>query len=321
MSENKREILPTPRHYQVIGTYDNFMYWSPGQGLTLSNRTLPNVPMAAERTLLAQYLRQGRHLPEVRALPRGERRKRESRPDYEQMAKDRLVGKLIGVEIEYYPESRLDKYKKPLENVVDDGSLADKGQEIRRLTWAGPGGRLRSILKMNLAGKVDKRCGLHVHIDARHLGKNGLLSAVDTYERCILFYPFLKKLVPESRLDNRYCRWENNCVDSNNFQSRERYCAINYLAYSEHGTFEFRCQGGSTNVLKIETWSLLCQWIVNFCAVRTNEIPKTWKNFLMVLPEPFKSWCHLRKEALYGSVGLKMDERIISGAAEERMVA
>ncbi len=301
--------ITNPARYNVINTFDRWKYqWQPGMDIEGYGRSmaLPNVPMRADRTLLADMLRNGRFCNQGRKFSRANvviPFNVANHRDVISKVKKNQFGKLIGVEIEYYPTNqKLRNFSSPLEDITSDGSLNCGGREIRRLTWIGPNGRLRGILSMNLKGKVDKTCGLHVHVDARHLGSEGFLGSVETYERVIQFYPFLKKLVPKSRLDNQYCRWVNNCFNSDGCQnSSSRYAAINYHSYSEHCTFEFRCQGGSVNPEKIEAWALLCSFLVNYAAREKNNIPKTWLSFINMLPMNLKTWCIQRKEKLYGS--------------------
>jgi hypothetical protein len=77
-------------------------------------------------------------------------------------------------------------------------------------------------------------------------------------------------------------------------------------------------QGGSTNVKKIETWALICQFLLNYAAVPTNVMPKTFAEFTAILPEPLRSWCVIRRQALHGSRELKINlsRRVMEALAE-----
>lgn len=300
----------TPKNYNVITTfnYDRYyygrVYWMPGME-PRENSPLPNAPMVARHTLLAHLLRKGRHLNE------GFKFRQLIHTEKSVCPKDQtsLTGRLLGIEIEYYPKRGDEVQRNALTYTCDDGSLDSGGSEIRRLTWASKSGRLEGLLRLKLAGAINKKCGLHVHVDARHLGSDELLSANETYGRLIELYPMLKKLVPKSRLRNKYCRWADNR------DSGDRYAAINFCSFREHGTIEFRCQGGTVNLVKIESWALLCQFLVNFAANPINTMPSRWSNFLAVLPEPLRSWCILRKEKLYGN-RITMNERTMSAMAD-----
>lgn len=238
-----------------------------------------------------------------------------------------LVGKLISVEIECY--SREWPKETPTTNVVYDGSLSDRhlgreGREIRRVTWVS-NGRLNGLLglaeHLNDA-RVDKRCGLHVHVDARHLPKGNidddgpLHTASETHRRLVEMQKHLKKLIPRSRWNNRYCKFKYNgplTPPEGVRQSGERYCAINWSSYREHGSIEFRCGAGSVNVVKIESWALLCSHLLNYAARKENAIPRTWQQFLAILPGWLQQWCILRHCKLHGGL-LSITSRVASAA-------
>jgi hypothetical protein len=213
-----------------------------------------------------------------------------------------LIGKLIGVEIEHYPTGSCDRITmnndrldRGFVEIVGDGSLSYGGREVRVLTWVSAEGRIEDILDLQLNGNVDKKCGLHVHVDARHLGSNGLLSARDTYFRLTQMYRrIFKKLVPPSRKNNQFCRWVNNITHCP--RNGRRYAAINFEAFGEHKTIEFRMQAGSLNVEKIENWALLCRFALNYVAKPENAVPTTWAQFLRILPASLRAYCIARRE-------------------------
>lgn len=310
--------------YQVVSTCDWDSWARKVQGATgddikkrlrernLPQRLTPNAPMAARDTLLAQLLRTGRYamFEYTKECPSPARiilKHPKKRPEY--------VGRLLGVEIEYYPSSDTLPKSNRLTDVGDDGSLNSGGREIRRITWAAQDGRLHGLLALKLKGRVDKTCGLHVHVDVRHLGTEprlgqpATLGALETYQRLIKLYPMLKQLCLKSRWQNRFCKWVDNST------SGERYAAINYCSFDEHGTLEFRCQGGTTNLVKIETWALICQYLVKWCADPCTGLPQTWAEFVAILPEPLRSWAILRKQKLHGQ-SIQLDERSLSAVRD-----
>lgn len=232
--------------------------------------------------------------------------------DVYKAAKRRMIGRLLGIEIECYGP-RLDSIQETdLLVVGHDGSIGDGGREIRKLTWVGDGGRINGLLKLRpylVGAHVDRTCGLHVHVDVRDLPANGddrLLSPEETYDRLTQMYRHLKRLVPRSRWTNNYCEWTNNRPHSPRYRRPrmgDRYAAINWLSYSEHGTLEFRCAAGSANVVKIESWALLCQHLVKHLSVRAHPAPTTWRQFLSILPRWLASWCVLRHAKLHSISG------------------
>lgn len=303
---------------------------------TLSIAPVNGFPIPAKHTVLAQLLKSGTAFPSsistypivdyIRDTRKAKRQEKQKVSDI-QKAKDLMpLGSLLGVEIEHYPvrDYRLGAGKTNLSNYCHDGSLDQGGIELRRLTWVGQNGRINGILSLKplLEGAtVNQRCGLHVHVDIRHLptvSTETVCSVGETYDRLCSIYPMLKKLVPKSRLRSSYCRWGNNRRDSDSFRSNSagnRYSALNYDSVSEHGTIEWRMQAGSTNVIKIESWALLCQFLTRWASIRQNSMPRNWDQFIAILPQWLASWCVLRQQRLYGDLG-PVDERVSSAVSQ-----
>lgn len=295
-------------------------------------------PMKAKDTLLAQLLQKGIRIPQFTGkvynysiiehirCQRSEHKKQALKPSVIQKAKRVLpLGSLLGVEIEHYANHWEEQPSTSLSNYTHDGSLGQGGIELRRLTWVGRNGRLNGILSLKPLlenTSINQKCGLHVHVDIRHLPVAGCGTATqcdvaETYDRLCSLYPIIKKLVPKSRLRSSYCKWRNNRRGSDSFRSTNdgnRYAALNYDSVSEHGTIEWRMQGGSTNVVKIESWALLCQYLTRWASVRDNSMPRNWDQFLAILPQWLASWCVLRRERLYGDLG-PVDERVSSAVS------
>ena len=285
--------------------------------------------------VLVQYLEQRQEkvaihncrnyaFPNIQETENELRNKRNARYEHLLFKSKQHEGKLIGIEVEFYPSNEThrnmmeESRKNYLVTYGHDGSLRSGGMEFRKLTWRSNNGRLNGLLSVSKllqdrGSVVDTSCGLHIHIDVRNLDNE---QREETYDRVCEFYPFLKKLVPKSRLKNKYCQFVNNRPESENYQrprNGERYAAINWCSVGRHGTIEFRLGSASTNLVKIESWSLLCQYIVNWCSNPENTIPQTWNEFLVILPKWLSSWCVLRHEKLYGNVTV-MDDRVASAA-------
>ncbi len=315
-----------------------------GQSLTnplfIDNSTIAPVrgfPIPAKHTLLAQLLKSNTPIPSrctysfnvpeyVQGLRAGKHARPKPASAIEKAKKSMPLGSLLGVEIEHYPTRWSDLPSGSLGNYTHDGSLGTGGIELRRLTWVGQNGRINGILSLKplLEGAhITQKCGLHVHVDIRHLptieNQNATQHTVgETYDRLCSLYPIIKKLVPKSRLTSTYCRWANNRSGSDSFRYNSqgnRYSALNYDSVSEHGTIEWRMQGGSTNVVKIESWALLCQFLTRWASVKGNSMPRNWDQFLAILPQWLASWCVLRRERLYGDLG-PVDERVSSAVSQ-----
>lgn len=326
--------------YHVAGTFDSrtlavadesYFYrhvgkgkelFLPVAGITITQRTqklriaamrntndarhfkLPNAPIRAKDTLLAERLRHNPTLIFEAAQINAFHHSNRAAWDTAQRARngtlmsDRidvkkikaLVGRLIGIEIEFYPGRAGQDFEpgiNPLVRIGSDGSIGDNGREIRKITWQDRDGRLAGVYGLPLKGShVDDRCGLHIHVDVRHMSPD---CAKLTYDLLTESYPVLQELVPSSRLRNKYCFWDNNREGSSDFTRNDRYTAINWLAYAEHRTLEFRCQAGQTDPKIIERWALFCQWLTNFTA-STDWPITTFRELSRYAPENLKDW-------------------------------
>ncbi len=137
-------------------------------------------------------------------------------------------------------------------NVKGDGSVSDEGEghgvECTILFNSSYGFepliKLCSVLK-RLGCYVNKSCGLHVHLDARHLTPKKVTRIGQSLGHAL---PVLKWLVPESRHDNTYCKLGVSPLRG------DRYHAINLTAFGKYKTIEIRLHSGSINSSKIINW-------------------------------------------------------------------
>jgi hypothetical protein len=199
-------------------------------------------------------------------------------------------GRAVSVEIECYgtPVATL-----PDTKVGGDGSLNAGGVEVR-ITGERQADKLVLPDVDCIKGcRVDTACGLHVHIDVRDLTYT---QAQDVYLNLAKLQRHLKLLCPESRMNNRYCRWRKNHNTGN------RYAAINFVAFCKYQTIEFRCQGGSTEPEKIHFWAELCwqlvQWARSFPAGQLAP-SRTWTRFLQLLTPDVANWAAYRRATLW----------------------
>lgn len=110
--------------------------------------------------------------------------------------------------------------------------------------------RLRKLINVlnELKAKVNKTCGLHIHLDMRNKTSNQI--TIET-KRLYSALPVLKKLVPKSRwvnADDSYCRINSKFSMTN----ADKYQAINTSALQRHNTIEIRLHSGTTNFTKIK---------------------------------------------------------------------
>lgn len=180
-----------------------------------------------------------------------------------------------GIQVEYmaYTHSTTPHWK-----IVTDGSC---GYELVSPVLEGEQG-IEEVRKaaaaLEAAGaKVDKRCGLHVHFDARSMN---LKSVKNLFKLWLKFEDVLDTFQPQSRRGNTntYCgtNLESRVSDSEDhrgqcfrvFQKIDacknmdqmkqlypcRYRKLNIHSYFRHQTLEVRHHAGTTDPEKITNW-------------------------------------------------------------------
>jgi len=95
---------------------------------------------------------------------------------------------------------------------------------------------------------VNKSCGLHVHLDARHLSFDSVCQRAKIVDKWL---KALRELVPLSRQDNSYCAF--------GFSRTERYRAVNVTSHSKHRTLEIRLHSSTINYQKVLAWIRLIE--------------------------------------------------------------
>jgi hypothetical protein len=111
--------------------------------------------------------------------------------------------------------------------------------------------RLYKVCQSLRGHVVNKSCGMHVHLDCRGKAENevwALAKKVDAW-----LYA-LRELVPESRRDNQYCKFGISRTD--------RYRAVNFMSFREHGTLEVRLHSGTVDYTKIISWIRLLELLL-----------------------------------------------------------
>ena len=120
---------------------------------------------------------------------------------------------------------------------------------------------------LNAGAKVDKSCGIHVHVGADGMTGADIIRVVDLY---VQNNTHLDTVLAASRLNNGYASKYNNAsmqnlrnalrraTGVNDIQSGARnlprYMVVNITSYLRHGTIEFRQHQGSLNGEKVVSW-------------------------------------------------------------------
>jgi hypothetical protein len=165
--------------------------------------------------------------------------------------------------------------------VITDGSLGDytRGAEVVSPILQGDDGfaQVRKVCEALQSNnvKVNRRCGLHVHVGARGKPITFFRSLLKLYAH---YEPVLDTLTAPSRRANvnTYCHSTKARVDlrrerievATNMRemtyaySGERFVKLNLAAYWRHGTVEFRHHQGTINAEKAEAWIRICLGLV-----------------------------------------------------------
>lgn len=125
-----------------------------------------------------------------------------------------------------------------------------------------------------LTPRVDRTCGLHVHVDCSDFTWEELQRLVSLWAR---YEPFFYSMVPPSRRSNRYCqplrRHSPEATDSGQWTATQQLLAasteatvrsatarvaresgLNITGWFRHGRIEFRLHSGTVDYDKIRNW-------------------------------------------------------------------
>lgn len=189
------------------------------------------------------------------------------------------TARYVGVEIEcILPEDADMKALIPFGkwvSVCGDGSIEhDDGEMDKEIRVCVKREEVREVLPNLLktldymGARVNKSCGLHVHIDQR--------QAIDpalNFQKLVRSLGLLYQVIPPSRKTNTYCK-RNRHGQFDVAARRSRYRAINASAYYKHKTLEVRLFGGTLDATKIINWIEVLHAIVDGAAI--NRCPKNF---------------------------------------------
>ena len=132
---------------------------------------------------------------------------------------------------------------------------------------------------------VNYKCGYHLHVDVSDYSDEQLRSIALAY---VLTYKAWSRFVPQSRLENTYCRTHESCGDDwgatnieckrngmrdkvNNGDCGGRYRWINWQALRDHGSVEVRLHTGTVNAKKVCNWVKAHARFVEWAAGKTTK--------------------------------------------------
>lgn len=160
--------------------------------------------------------------------------------------------------------------------IVSDGSLTGNDtQEVVSPVLKGKRGlnSLKSLCDSlaSVGAKVNRSCGLHVHIGAAAMSDEHYCRLVRNYQ---MLEMAIDSFMPESRRGNNngYCKSLanlslNHCNTKRDMfeVTADRYYKVNMApAYHRHGTIEFRQHSGTTDYEKISHWVMFLAKLVEY---------------------------------------------------------
>lgn len=181
-----------------------------------------------------------------------------------------------GTSADYNHTDSADSYK-----CVRDGSIEGNDTLECVSPILNEHGGLESLAKMCKAlkesgAKVNKSCGLHVHIGAKSLTDAQYINVFNNYK---MLEDVIDTFMANSRRgrNSHWCDTLKNhefshCITKEDVRSelRNRYHKVNAYAYSRHQTIEFRQHAGSINFEKISNWVMFVAKLVEFS--KTNKL-------------------------------------------------
>jgi len=159
--------------------------------------------------------------------------------------------------------------------IVNDGSI--RGRDANEVVTPPLNGwdELSAICESIRAagGRVNKSCGLHVHLDFSEMDAAHAQRIGHNY---YMLSPIISSSLAPSRSCNSYCKVRDiparrdTELSLRDMNGCGRYCAVNFLAIERHGTIEFRQHQGTLCFVKIQKWIMFLQSLFEFS--RDNEI-------------------------------------------------
>ncbi len=123
--------------------------------------------------------------------------------------------------------------------------------------------RLCDVLNTKLNTRVDKTCGLHVHVDMR------TRDVAKSFANLITMQHFLFAMVPANRKTGTYSvPVQDKVFAPQNIEGRDaHYDGVSQQAYTKHKTIEARMHCGTTQAKKIIHWANLLKLIADAPAI------------------------------------------------------
>lgn len=155
--------------------------------------------------------------------------------------------------------------------IVTDASIGYENGELVSPILRGEDG-LEQVRKVcsalrSIGHKVDKRCGVHVHVGVSELSGS---EVANVFKRYLAGEDKIDAIMPRSRRGNgnRFCysltqyrariETANSVRDLQNAFYSERHVKLNVMSYVRQKTIEFRHHSGSLSGEKVTNWIQFC---------------------------------------------------------------
>lgn len=150
-----------------------------------------------------------------------------------------------------------------------------------------------------VGARVNRSCGLHVHIGAESFTPRQVFNIAMNYDMC---WSAICSFMPQSRRHNAYCEkmkgYElsgilnhvNGTIMDMTYEVNDRYNAVNLKAYQRHRTIEFRQHSGTIEFEKISNWIKFITALVEFSRDGLVSDKKIRVEELNFLPEEVKNY-------------------------------
>jgi len=170
--------------------------------------------------------------------------------------------------------------------IVTDASLGyDNAGEVVSPILQGEDGveQLRSVCRaLELAdARVDRQCGLHIHLDARDMSVAEIQTVFKRYSD---YEQQIDQIMPPSRRGSN--RWCGSIANATSIKERQydnknmladalgRYFKVNLTNIASRGSIEFRQHSGTTSFEKMYNWlSFLQQFVLS--SIQLTGIART----------------------------------------------
>jgi len=172
---------------------------------------------------------------------------------------------------EGYTHENCDRWK-----VVHDGSIRGGAPaEVVSRVLKGRDGfiEMRNIMLQlkEVGAKVNRSCGMHIHIGVEHLTNRQRGMIIRQYA---MMQPQFDLLIPRHRRNTYYAKHRSvadayslaeSWAVGNNATGYGRYYTLNLQSFQKYGTFEFRAHHGNINPQFASAWIQMHMDFIQFC--------------------------------------------------------